>query len=332
MTKTLGPMAALAPALLLAQNWAIRPPRVISQLQAEYSEEARRAGVNTIVVLSLVVGEKGTPQDIKVVRSAGFGLDEMAIRAIESWRFEPGTKQGAPYAAPTHIEMRFSLADKTRTGQTARLNFGLPTGVERPELTRGKIPANPDPPTNASMQVRFTVSPEGQPTNFQTLETNNQSWTDRALHEMAGWRFRPAMRAGQPEEVNGIFELTVGHQTPANRPSLTRRLVTISPSAPQYPSLPTPKPISPPDRAVFDSFSRRLTCKWEVGPEALSYLLDEVAGTETTFDLCGSPAWPLARLARKQQRPARQSQRVAHLPLPEVNYWANAATQLFTMV
>jgi TonB family protein len=298
MTKTLGPMAALAPALLLAQNWAIRPPRVISQLQAEYSEEARRAAVTTIVVLSLVVGENGTPQDIKVVRSAGFGLDEMAIRAIESWRFEPGTKQGAPYAAPTHIEMRFSLADKTRTGQTARLNFGLPTGVERPELTRGKIPANPDPPTNASMQVRFTVSPEGQPTNFQTLETNNQSWTDRALHEMAGWRFRPAMRAGQPEEVNGIFELTVGHQTPANRPSLTRRLVTISPPAPQDSSLPAPKPISPPDRAVFDSFARRLTCKWEVGPEALSYLLDEVAGTETTFDFVGAQpgrwrVWPV---------------------------------------
>jgi TonB family protein len=298
MTKTLGPMAALAPALLLAQNWAVRPPRVVSQLQAEYSEEARRAGVNTIVVLSLVVGENGTPQDIKVVRSAGFGLDEMAIRAIESWRFEPGTRQGQPYAAPTHIEMRFSLADKTRTGQTARLNFSLPTGVERPELTRGKIPANPDPPTNASMQVRFTVSPEGQPTNFQTLETNNQSWTDRALHEMAGWRFRPAMRAGQPEEVNGIFELTVGHQTPANRPSLTRRLVTISPPAPQDPSLPAPKPISPPDRAVFDSFSRRLTCKWEVGPEALSYLLDEVAGTETTFDFVGAQpgrwrVWPV---------------------------------------
>jgi TonB family protein len=321
MSQTLARIATLAvvcAAFLHAQDRAVRPPRVISQLQAEYSEEARRVAVNTSVSLSLVINENGEPQDIKVVRGAGFGLDEMAIRAIQSWRFEPGTKKGQPYAAPTHIDLRFNLADKARTGQTTRLNFSLPPGVERPELIQGKIPENPDPPAG-SMQIRFTVSPEGKPTNFQTLETTNQTWTDRALDEMAGWRFRPATRAGQPEEANGILELTVGHQKPANRPSLTRRLVPITPPEPQDSSLPGPKLISPPDQAVFDNFTRQLTCRWEASPGAVSYLLEwdymyrdvwhaeaeampgtayEVAGTETSFEFVGAQpgrwrVWPV---------------------------------------
>jgi TonB family protein len=91
------PIAVFAPAvLLLAQSWSARPPRVISRAEPEYSEEARRAGVTATVTVSLVVNENGAPRDIKVVRRAGFGLDEIAIRAIEAWRFEPGPRRASP--------------------------------------------------------------------------------------------------------------------------------------------------------------------------------------------------------------------------------------------
>jgi TonB family protein len=217
-------IAVFAPAaLLLSQTWSARPPRVVSRSEPEYSEEARRASVNTTIAVSLVVNENGVPEDIKVVQGAGFGLDEMAIRAIETWRFEPGTKEGKPTAAAIHVEVSFRLFDRTRAGQTARLNFNLAPDVERPELIKGKIPSNPDPPGRATMRVRFTVGTDGRPKNFQTFDTDSLEWSDRAVHEMAGWRFRPARRAGQPEEVNGIFELTV---RPENRPSLRRSLGT----------------------------------------------------------------------------------------------------------
>ena len=194
--------------LLLAQSSGARPPRVISRSEPEYSEEARRAGVNTTILLSLVVDENGAPRDIKVDRGAGFGLDEMAMRAIEGWRFEPGTKDGQPFASPTHIEVGFRIYDPARAGQNARLNFTLPPGVQRPELTKGKIPLNPDQSGKSAMRLRFTVGADGKPSDFQTLETNNPEWTKRALHDMAGWRFRPAMEGGQPQEAAGIFELT----------------------------------------------------------------------------------------------------------------------------
>jgi TonB family protein len=312
-------IGALAPALLLAQSWGTRPPRVISRVEAEYSEEARRAGVNTTVVVSLTVNENGAPQDIKIVRGAGFGLDERAIRAIESWRFEPGSKEGKPQAAATRVEIHFGLSDKAHAGQTARLNFNLAPDVESPELIRGKIPANPDPPAAGSLRIRLTVGADGRTRNLQTFETDNQDWTNRVLKEMAGWRFRPAMHAGQPEEVNGIFEVAVRQKAAENQPNLTRRLVAISPPTPQDVSLPAPKPVAPNDKAMFDGYPRHVTCKWEASPGAVAYLLEwdymyhdvwhaeaegmpgaayEVAGTETSFDFVGAQSgrwrvWPV---------------------------------------
>jgi TonB family protein len=269
------PIVAFAHAvLLLAQSWGTRPPRIISRSEPQYSEEARRASVNTTVTVSLLVDESGSPRDIKVVRGAGFGLDEMAIRAIQTWRFEPGTREGKPFAASTHVDLHFKVFDQTRAGQTARLRFSLGPGVEKPELLKGKIPDNPDDAGDASLRVRFTVSADGQPTNFQTFSANNQAWTDRVLWEMAGWHFRPAMRDGQAEEVNGIFELAVTHPAPDGLPTLRRRQVNISPPQPQDSSLPAPIPISPPDHAMFEGYVRRLTCKWEASPGAVAYLLE----------------------------------------------------------
>ena len=57
-------------------------------------EEARKARWQGEVLLELVVDETGKPRDIRVVKSLGLGLDEEAIKAVSSWRFKPGTKDG----------------------------------------------------------------------------------------------------------------------------------------------------------------------------------------------------------------------------------------------
>ena len=73
-----------------AQNAADTPPSLIYRSEPEYSAEATRARVQTSVTLSIVVGEDGRAHDIKVAQGAGFGLDEMAIAAMDKWRFNPG--------------------------------------------------------------------------------------------------------------------------------------------------------------------------------------------------------------------------------------------------
>ena len=74
----------------------VSAPRVVFQPDPEYSEEARKAKYQGVCVLWLIVGPDGKPRDIKVARTLGLGLDEKAIEAVKTWRFEPAMKDGKP--------------------------------------------------------------------------------------------------------------------------------------------------------------------------------------------------------------------------------------------
>jgi TonB family protein len=87
----------------------VSPPSVLSKVEPEYSEEARKAKWQGTVVLQLVVDEHGLPQQMKVTRSLGLGLDQKAIEAVGKWRFKPGMKDGKPVPVIATIEVNFRL-------------------------------------------------------------------------------------------------------------------------------------------------------------------------------------------------------------------------------
>jgi periplasmic protein TonB len=97
-------------------NGAYRPgwggvtaPRAVFAPDPEYSDEARRAKYQGSVLLWLVVGADGLPSDIRVVRSVGLGLDEKALEAVRTWRFQPGLKDGKPVPTQINVEVSFRL-------------------------------------------------------------------------------------------------------------------------------------------------------------------------------------------------------------------------------
>lgn len=87
----------------------VSAPKVIFQVEPEYSEDARKAKFQGTVVIALVVDEKGNPRDIRVVRPLGMGLDQKAIEAVEKWRFRAGQKDGKAVATQATIEVSFRL-------------------------------------------------------------------------------------------------------------------------------------------------------------------------------------------------------------------------------
>lgn len=87
----------------------VSAPSVLSKVEPEYSEEARKAKWQGTVVLSLVVDDQGRPQNLKVLRSLGLGLDQKAIEAVEKWRFKPGMKDGKAVPVMATIEVNFRL-------------------------------------------------------------------------------------------------------------------------------------------------------------------------------------------------------------------------------
>ena len=84
------------------------PPTVLSRVEPVYSEKARKAKLQGVVVLSVIVRKDGSIEVLKVVQGLGLGLDENAITALKRWRFRPGTKDGRPVDVPLNIEVKFS--------------------------------------------------------------------------------------------------------------------------------------------------------------------------------------------------------------------------------
>src|SRR5580658_10644869 len=70
----------------------VSAPVPLYKPEPEYSEEARKAKYQGTVTLQLEVDASGRPQNLKVIRSLGLGLDEKAIEAVEKWKFRPGYK------------------------------------------------------------------------------------------------------------------------------------------------------------------------------------------------------------------------------------------------
>jgi len=84
-------------------------PKLIHNVNAEYSDYARKKKINGNVQLRFTVRPDGTTSDIVVTRSLEKSLDAQAIKAVQQWQFEPSTYQGQPVAVTINAEVNFRL-------------------------------------------------------------------------------------------------------------------------------------------------------------------------------------------------------------------------------
>lgn len=82
------------------------------QRSIRYPEIARRAGVEGRVIVQFVVDEQGRVTDPVVVRGIGAGLDEEAIRAVQTLRFRPGRQRGRPVKVQMSLPITFRLTNR----------------------------------------------------------------------------------------------------------------------------------------------------------------------------------------------------------------------------
>ena len=89
---------------------AVSVPVVLNDVQAEFSDEARRAKYQGVCIVSIIVDIYGNPQNPRVVRPLGMGLDEKALEAVRKYKFKPAMKDGkTPVPVMVNIEINFRL-------------------------------------------------------------------------------------------------------------------------------------------------------------------------------------------------------------------------------
>jgi len=87
----------------------IEPPRLLREVKAQYTEDARKRGITGGVVLEIVIKSDGSVGDVKVLRGLGFGLEDRAVAAVRNWRFAPARRLGTPVDVIVEVEVEFSL-------------------------------------------------------------------------------------------------------------------------------------------------------------------------------------------------------------------------------
>ena len=85
-------------------------PVPIVQTTPSYTDAAIKAKVQGVVWLQAIIRKDGNVDSFKVIRGLGHGLDEQAIREIDTnWRFRPGMLNGSPVDVLAAIKVQFNL-------------------------------------------------------------------------------------------------------------------------------------------------------------------------------------------------------------------------------
>lgn len=87
----------------------ITAPKPVYDPNPEYTDRARKKKINGTVVLSIVVSPEGTVRDAKITTSLDKDLDNQALKAVNTWKFQPATKDGKPVAVRISVETSFHI-------------------------------------------------------------------------------------------------------------------------------------------------------------------------------------------------------------------------------
>ena len=86
------------------------PLEILSKPTPAYTDEARQLKIEGEVILEVEFSAEGSIRVMRIVRGLGHGLDESAMRAVQSMRFKPAQRNGEPVDVRTTVNIVFRLA------------------------------------------------------------------------------------------------------------------------------------------------------------------------------------------------------------------------------
>jgi len=230
------PPATPATADALRAGAGVSMPALVQKVEPQYSEEARKAKWQGTVVLSLIVDQNGRPQNTKVTRSLGLGLDEEAIKAVEQWVFKPGMKDGQAVPVYAAVEVKFALPDDAANVPTFRAETLADSGksgayyrpqtdssvagatapvfardTSMPALIRKVEPAYSEEARKAKWQgtvvLSVVVDESGRTQDIRVTKSLGLGLDEEAIRAVSQWTFLPGMKDGKPVPVATAIEV-----------------------------------------------------------------------------------------------------------------------------
>ena len=88
----------------------VSEPEIMNWTQPRYPRSAQRRNQQGVVMLEVMVDEKGKALTISIIESSGFDtLDKSAIAAVQSWEFKPQRRNEHYVQSRVHVPVAFQL-------------------------------------------------------------------------------------------------------------------------------------------------------------------------------------------------------------------------------
>ncbi|RYF66663.1 MAG: TonB family protein, partial [Cytophagaceae bacterium] len=101
----------------------------------QYPARARKANVDGRVIVQFVVSQTGDIEQLRILKSIGFGCDEEAVRVVSQMpKWIPGKQQGQAVSVVYNLPIQFSLEKKAEDKRTGQVMPESKAGSERPRV------------------------------------------------------------------------------------------------------------------------------------------------------------------------------------------------------
>lgn len=87
----------------------VKAPIAISRVEPLYTEIARKARIQGIVIVEAVIDRDGNVTEARVLKPLPMGLGDAALEAVKKWKFKPGTLNGQPVPVYYNLTVNFQL-------------------------------------------------------------------------------------------------------------------------------------------------------------------------------------------------------------------------------
>jgi TonB family protein len=87
----------------------VKAPKKISAPNPQYTEIARKARIQGVVIVEAIIDKQGNVTEVKILKGLPMGLDQAAADAVSKWKFESATLNGKPVAVIYNLTVNFRL-------------------------------------------------------------------------------------------------------------------------------------------------------------------------------------------------------------------------------
>ena len=94
---------------ILRVGGEISKPVRLGGSQPAYTELARKARIQGVVIVEAIIDKAGLVTNVRVLKGLPMGLDQSAVDAIKTWRFKPATLNGRPVSVYYSLTVNFRL-------------------------------------------------------------------------------------------------------------------------------------------------------------------------------------------------------------------------------